>query len=65
MAKDPKTTTPDPTHGGLYNCTDAEAAAFTRQTAARATQTAVGQGITAIIRQTDQRTGSIPAGVLR
>ena len=28
MAKDPKTTTPDPTHGGLYNCTDAEAAAF-------------------------------------
>ena len=44
---------------------DAEAAEFTRQTAARATQTAVGQGITAIIRQTDQRTGSIPAGVLR
>ena len=44
---------------------DAEAAEFTRQTAARATQTAVGQGITAIIRQTDQRTGSLPAGVLR
>ena len=44
---------------------DAEAAEFTRQTAARATQTAVGQGITAIIRQTDQRTGSKPAGVLR
>ena len=44
---------------------DAEAAEFTRQTAARATQTAVGQGITAIIRQTDQRTGSIPAGVLK
>ena len=44
---------------------DAEAAAFTRQTAARATQTAIGQGITAIIQQTDQRTGSLPAGVLR
>jgi hypothetical protein len=44
---------------------DAEAAEFTRQTAARATQTAVGQGITAIIRQTDQRTGSLPAAALR
>ena len=44
---------------------DEEAAAFSRQTAARATQTAVGQGITAIIRQTDQRTGSLPAAALR
>jgi hypothetical protein len=44
---------------------DAEAAAFTRQTAARATQTAIGQGITAIIQQTDQRTGSLPAAALR
>lgn len=44
---------------------DAEAAAFTQQTAARATQTAIGTGITAIVRQTDQRTGTLPASALR
>jgi hypothetical protein len=44
---------------------DAEAAAFTQQTASRVTQTAVGQGITAIIQQTDQRTGSLPARALK
>ena len=44
---------------------DAEAAAFTQQTAARATQTAIGTGITAIVQQTDQRTGTRPATALR
>ena len=44
---------------------DAEAAAFTQQTAARATQTAIGTGITAILQQTDQRTGTRPATALR
>jgi len=42
-----------------------EAAAFALSANSRVTQTAVGQGITAVVRQTDQRTGSLPAAALR
>jgi hypothetical protein len=42
-----------------------QAAAFALSAASRVTQTAVGQGITAVVRQTDQRTGSLPAAALR
>lgn len=42
-----------------------QAAAFALSSASRVTQTAVGQGITAVVRQTDQRTGSLPAAALR
>ena len=42
-----------------------EAAAFALSASSRVTQTAIGQGITAVVRQTDQRTGSLPAAALR
>ena len=42
-----------------------QAAAFALSASTRVTQTAVGQGITAVVRQTDQRTGSLPAAALR
>lgn len=42
-----------------------QAAAFALSSASRVTQTAVGQGITAVVRQVDQRTGSLPAAALR
>jgi hypothetical protein len=42
-----------------------QAAAFALSASSRVTQTAIGQGITAVVRQTDQRTGSLPAAALR
>ena len=42
-----------------------QAAAFALSASSRVTQTAVGQGITAVVRQVDQRTGSLPAAALR